>query len=437
MILRILIVTDVYPPLIGGVERQMQLLAHQLQQRGHSVSIATSWQPGLPAYEEERGVQIWRLKGIALRVPLTANKSKRRHHPPFPDPAMVWSLRRLITQFQPDVIHAYGWITYSCAVALVGKDIPLLLSVREYGYTCALRTMMRYGQQPCSGPNAVKCLDCAMRFYGKPKGMLAAAGVWSGQRLLRWKTRGVHSVSTYMQENVRRDLFGGQTQARDRARPPMREAVIPSFRDDAGANDDTDLQAYIDQLPKEPYILFVGALRLVKGLQPLFAAYQQLSAPPPLVLIGRVSADTPPEFPTNVTVLYDFPHRAVMAAWERALFGVAPSIWPEPFGSVIHEAMSKGKAVIGTTPGGQTDMIVADETGIVVPAHAVDALAAAMQCLIDDPGRRARLGQAGYARAQLFTADVVVPQFENLYRQLAHKPAEHLYDSESVSISSR
>ena len=107
-----------------------------------------------------------------------------------------------------------------------------------------------------------------------------------------------------------------------------------------------------------------------------------------------------------------------MAAWEGALFGVIPSLWPEPLGSVVYEGMSRGKAMIGTTPGGHTDMIVDGVTGLLVPPGNVDALRTAMHTLLDDPQLCVRFGQAGRARARLFTAEVNVPRFEQLYRQL-------------------
>lgn len=437
MALRILLVTDVYPPLIGGVEHQMQLLGKKLLEQGHAVNVATAWQVGLTQYEDDGGVSVYRLKGLASRIPWFSVNPQRRHHPPFPDPGTVWGLHRVIKRFRPDVIHSYGWITYSCAVALLGKPIPLLLSVREYGYTCALRTMMHYGQQPCDGPANMKCLDCAMRFYGVPKGLAATFGVLSGRALLRRKTRGVHSVSTYMQKSIRRDLFGVQESIVDANGRALPDVVIPSFRADADEKDaraSGDVQEYIAQLPAEPYILFVGALRIVKGLIPLLEAYKRLASPPPLVLIGVVTPDTPREFPPNVTVLHDVPHHAVMAAWERSLFGVAPSIWPEPFGSVIHEAMSEGKPVVGTTPGGQTDMIVDGETGLLVPPNDVGALAQAMQRLIDDAELRDRLGRAARERAKLFTSAVVVPRFEQIYQQLASEATGYTHENNTLSV---
>jgi len=129
--------------------------------------------------------------------------------------------------------------------------------------------------------------------------------------------------------------------------------------------------------------------------------------------------DTPSELPLGVLMLRDFPHEAVMAAWERSLFGVIPSMWPEPLGSVVYEGMSRAKAIIGTTPGGHTDIIVHGETGLLVPLGDVAALVDAMQRLISQPDLCDQLGRAGRLRSRLFTADVAVPQFERLYSQVA------------------
>jgi glycosyltransferase involved in cell wall biosynthesis len=121
--------------------------------------------------------------------------------------------------------------------------------------------------------------------------------------------------------------------------------------------------------------------------------------------------------------LTDFPHTAVMASWERCLFGVLPSLWPEPFGTVVCEAMSRGKPVIGTEPGGHSDMILDGETGLLVPAGDVPALAEAMRRLIADPELRARLGAAGRVRSRLFTVEETIPRLERLYEELAKQQA--------------
>jgi glycosyltransferase involved in cell wall biosynthesis len=422
MSLKILLASDDYPPFIGGAQRQAQFLAQELSRRGHTVKVATVWHGGFPELEEQAGVQVYRLKQLRTWGPWAPADRKPRCQPPYPDPVTIHGLRRLIEQFHPDVIHSDGWISYSCAAALTGKHIPLLLSARDYGYFCANQTLVMGSQQVCSGPALGKCLSCAAQHYGAPKGWIAAASLWLGRSLLKRKVGGLHSISTYVRQ-VHRQYFWGE----EGWQPGVIEAVIPSFReDDPGppAGLDALSQGYVDQLPRQPFILFVGALRQVKGVQQLLDAYQRLIAPPPLVLIGTHASDSPTFFPHGVSVLKNFPHPAVMEAWQRCLFGVIPSLWPEPLDSVVYEGMSKGKAMIGATPGGHTDMIVPGQTGLLVPAGDVPALTAAMQRLIDDPRLCQRLGQAALERASAYTAGVAVAQFEELYQRLTRRKGE-------------
>ncbi len=422
--LRILLVSDHYPPFIGGAHRQTQLLAHELQRNGHTVNVVTAWSGGLPDEEEDGGVHVYRLKQLRTWLPGLVRDKHQRHQPPFPDPITTFELRRIIKHFRPDIVHTYGWFSYSSAAALLGMSIPLLISARDYGYSCATRTMVCRGEEACSGPSFWKCMACAADLYGIPKGWVATLGVSAGRRLLNRKVTGIHSISTYVQDITRRDFLKDQAHARDGR--TITEAIIPSFREDDTIrrfSDDRDNHEYLDQLPSEKYILYVGALRRVKGVNQLLEAYTRLASPPPLVLIGTLETDSPREFPRGVLVLQNFPHRAVMTAWDRCLFGVFPSLWPEPLGSVVYEGMSRGKAVIGTTPGGHTDMISPGETGLLVPAGDVTALAQAMRDLIDQPALCERLGGAAKERARLFTASVVIPQFERVYQMLINRSA--------------
>ena len=432
MNLRILLVSDNYPPFIGGAHRQTQLLAHKLQQRGHTVNVATDWHRGLPEQEDDAGVTVYRLRQLRNWLPGLVRDRRQQHHPPFPDPVTIWQLRGVINRFKPEVIHAYGWFAYSAAAALLGKRIPLLLSARDYGYSCAKRTLL-YHDRVCSGPAPLKCLNCAAALYGRPKGWLTVLGVGLSGPLLRRKVTGLHSISTYVQQMTRRDFLDDRAVSGSHRMP---HPVIPSFReDDADKAKSADIRSYLEQLPSTPFMLFVGALRLVKGLKPLLAAYERLASPPPLVLIGTVEADTPHVLPAGVIVLQNFPHPAVMAAWDRSLFGVLPSLWPEPLGSVVYEGMSRGKAVIGTTPGGHTDMIVDGETGFLVPPGDVAALVAAMQRLIAQPELRERMGRAGRERSALFTASVVLPQFERVYSQLVADSVSQRNENQSLPLS--
>jgi len=412
---RVLLAHEFYPPFIGGAELQTQLLARGLAARGHRVTMATSWHVGLPEREDDMGVDVRRIRGWWTRVPWFSNDPRRRYHPPLPDPGTTSGLKRLIRTVRPDVVHASGWIAYSCAAAVRDAATPMVLSVRDYGYSCAVRTLMRNGAQVCDGPALGKCLSCSADRYGWPKAIAAVAGVLGTKRLLASKVSVIHSISRYVETIVRRDFL---TLPPTRAADPNIVTVIPGIMVPTANEAARDQHQLLEALPTEPFILFVGALQLHKGLSPLLDAYKQLQNPPPLVLIGTAWPDTSTTFPPGVTVLRDVPHPLVMRAWERCLFGVVPSVWPEPLGGTVREAMSQGKAVIASGIGGIVDMVEHGETGLLVAPGDTQALRHAMSLLCRDDTLRARMGQAARERAQqLFTEAALLPRFEALYAQ--------------------
>jgi glycosyltransferase involved in cell wall biosynthesis len=386
-----------------------------LTRSGHEVNVATVWHPSQPAEQSTAGVRIYRIKQFRSGLPGAQRDLRERHSPPFPDPVTVLGLWRLVRRFQPDLVHSNGWITYSMAVALWGRSIPLVLSGRDYGYSCATQTML-YQNQLCTGPRLMKCLNCAAHYYGRPKGVMTALGVKLSQSILRQKVNGLHSVSAFVQNVFERDLFGLDHSNLERNGGPILERVIPSFLLDT----DQSLPdpEFGRRLPGTPFILFVGSLQLRKGLVPLMAAYGRLASPPPLVVIGYEAWGMLDHYPPGVIVLKNIPHADVMRAWRQCLFGVIPSVWPDPSPGVIREAMSQGKAVISTRIGGVPEMLRHGETGLLVPPGDAQALAEAMQRLIADGDLRNHLGQAAREQSARYSASVVMPQFEQLYNTL-------------------
>lgn len=400
--LRVLLVTDSYPPLIGGATFWSRQVALGMSERGHTVAVATSWQPGAPLREEDEGVAVRRLRDLGSRLPWLSADPHRHSPPPFPDPEATLRLRRLIGELEPDLVHAYGWLAHSAAAALLGSKVPLLVSTQDYGNVCALRTLFRHGEI-CDGPAAAKCLECAASHYGPAKGAAAVAGVFGSRPLLRRRATAFHSISRYVAGVVERDL----------AAPGTPVEIVSNFsQDEPGAVVD---EGVLTELPAEPFVLFVGALRRVKGIAELCAAYEQLDDPPPLVLAGPPAPDTPAEFPPGVTVLTSVPHPTLMAIWDRALFGVFPSKWPEPLGNVVFEAMGRGRAVIGTRPGGHEDMVEDGRTGLLVGAGDVEGLRAAMARLIGSPELCRAFGHRARERARAYDPVAVLPELERLY----------------------
>ena len=91
----------------------------------------------------------------------------------------------------------------------------------------------------------------------------------------------------------------------------------------------------------------------------------------------------------------------------------------ESFCLSILEAMCFGCPSVSTRVGGIPEVVVDAESGLLVPAGDVDALAKTLEALIHDTPRRHALGRAAQARArERFSAEVIVPRYEALYRRL-------------------
>ncbi len=415
--MRVLLTSDFFHPVIGGAERQVGLLASALAGHGHDIRVATTTQPGLAARDEVDGVPVVRLGSIAAVLP--APSGGRRFLPPAPDPMLTLGLRRLVGEWHPDVVHASGWIGYSSAAAVADGVAPLVLSVRDYGHACATRNLLWHDRELCDGPSLGRCLDCAGRHYGAARALIAVGGIRTGRPLLRRTVRAIHSVSTFVQEMVIRDVLHG-----DEGWQPILQRIddiVPGTPEDLLPAD----EAWLAQLPAQPFILFVGALQAHKGLDVLLEAWARMNegidggtSRPPLVCIGTRWPDTPAEFPRGVTVLSDVPHRVVMRAWERCLFGVVPSVWPDPLPGVVREPMTRGRAVIGSRIGGIPDMIRDDVNGLLVSVGDVGGLAAAMARLASDSALRERLGDAGRASVAELTPDAIGRRFAALYERV-------------------
>ena len=77
--------------------------------------------------------------------------------------------------------------------------------------------------------------------------------------------------------------------------------------------------------------------------------------------------------------------------------------------------------------GGIPEVIEDGATGLLVDSGDADVLARAVESLIKDRVRRSTLGRAAQHRArELFSAEVIVPRYEALYRRVCvqgQKPA--------------
>ncbi len=94
------------------------------------------------------------------------------------------------------------------------------------------------------------------------------------------------------------------------------------------------------------------------------------------------------------------------------------SISPEPFGMVVLEAMAMGKAIIASNEGGPLEMIINNESGILIKPNDPKLLADKIDLLISDAALRARLGENAMKRMKSQFTFLDTPFVENLYRQI-------------------
>lgn len=102
--------------------------------------------------------------------------------------------------------------------------------------------------------------------------------------------------------------------------------------------------------------------------------------------------------------------------YAEAAIAVVPSVY-EGFGLPAGEAMACGVPVVSSDGGALPEVV--GEAGVIVPARDVDALADAIDTLLQNPQRRQELGARGRQRIlEQFCWDVCAGQMVDYYRQV-------------------
>lgn len=246
-----------------------------------------------------------------------------------------------------------------------------------------------------------------MRRRGKP--FVLWGSVWAHPRgakavlgfpLVRHVYRHADAVVTYG-EHVRHYVAGYRGHDDDVVIAPQSvEAEL--FGRPVGAEEVAAWRADAGLPATGAIVLYVGRLVAEKGVEELLAAWRTIERAT-LVAVGDGPLAGAVTATPNARLLGPLPRERLPVAYAAADALVLPSIstprFREPWGLVCNEALHQGTPVVATTAvGAVAGGLVRDEqTGLVVPPGDVEALARAIERLLDDPALRTRLGAAGRA----------------------------------------
>ncbi len=201
--------------------------------------------------------------------------------------------------------------------------------------------------------------------------------------------------------------------------------------------------------PDRPFLLFVGRITRQKGIIHLVRAIPHIDPALQVVLcagapdtpeIGREMAEGVAEIaaqrPDLIWIQDMISRPEVIQLYTNAAVFCCPSVY-EPFGIINLEAMACETAVVASAVGGIPEVVVPNETGLLVdpglvpgtfepadPAAFSASLADAINRLAQNPALRERFGKAGRERAIAhFSWDVIAQTTLDLYRSLVEQRA--------------
>lgn len=390
--MKVLLVSD-YATLTGGAEIFTLALRTRLRQRGHDARLFTSGaRPTAGAspadYECLGTTSRWRT------LLQTAN------------PWACVRLRRVLAEFQPDVVHVQMFLTQLSPLILpVLKEVPSLYHVVWYRPVCPLGTKMLPDGTACHVPAGAVCYRTRCLPLRDWVPLMVQMQLWR-----RWQNAfdlivaNSHAVKACLVAEgigpVEVIWYGVPVR-------PLRPSLL-----------------------SPPTVVFAGRLVREKGVDVLvraFAAVVTHLSEARLLVVGEgperehlEKLITDLGLSSRVALLGHLPHeeaeRVCATAWVQAV----PSRWAEPFGIVAAEALMRGTAVVASNAGGLAEIVQDGQTGLLVPPGDVDALAAALLRLLRDRELAEQLGQAGRQSALVhFNEDACIEKFLAVYHRLS------------------
>ena len=417
--LRVLIVTDAFPPHCGGSGWSTWELTRGLVARGHHVEVIRARGADVTgiSHHEYEGVPVTTFDQQAPAVPYLRNVLKNE-----------WLWRRLDTYLREtrlgrgiDVIHAQHVMTTVPAIRAGRRaGIPVVATVRDYWPVCYWSDLIYDPSQPSLCP---ACTVGMMTRCVKPRAGGAFVASWplipymranlATKRRTLAAADAVIAVSTTIARDLRQRI---PTLAADRLH------TIPNPIDMAALD-----QAFMHTTPpiQGPYVLYAGKLAVNKGVQYLLPALARARITWPLVIVGdgplRASLEAQARQLRIEMRVEGWLDRDRVWAWmQHAALLAFPSYGPESLSRVLIEAAALGAPIAAMNTGGTPDIIRHRETGLL--SDDADGFARDLRTLVDDPDLRRRLGAAARADVHTrFAATGVVARVEAVYHQVLHQ----------------
>ncbi|QEL13250.1 glycosyltransferase family 4 protein [Limnoglobus roseus] len=344
--MRVLIVSHLALPHVGGVENLVDLEIRALANAGHAVTLVTSDGDG-------RGAEPNYPTGVTvIRVP-ASHVLERRFGIPYPlfSPRLVSILWRELGR--ADVVHAHGFLFLGSIVAMIlakWRSVPSVLT--DHG-----------GVQKFASPIATLLARVGVETLGRVTTMLATRAVAYNSRvqLLLAKFRRRSDVAFVMNPVDGERFF-----------PPTQDQRAEARRS-LGWDD-------------RPKVLFVGRLLETKGVPLLLAASDTRFD---LVFCGPGDVSMLGPLPrTGVVYLPPRPQAELRTLYHAADVLVLPAEVREGFPLVVQEALSCGlPVVLGYDPGFEP---YGDLPGLVFTERTVEAVRIAIrEALAPSEPRRA------------------------------------------------
>ena len=197
----------------------------------------------------------------------------------------------------------------------------------------------------------------------------------------------------------------------------------------AGSGVDPERFFPSDELPGPITVAMVSRMLWDKGVGELVEAARRLRDSHPGLRV-RLVGPPDPDNPSSIdeSTLRSWAHEKVIdwsgpvldaaSVWAEAQIAVLPS-YREGLPLSLLEAAACGRAMVATDVPGCREVVVHEETGLLVPPRDPNALAGAIARLADDRELRIRLGQAARKRVlERFTVERVVGETMSVYREL-------------------